>query len=69
MVGVILMILGVIMMMYTGYKYVTIKRVTFLGSINVHQDKDHYFHWSPIVGLLLFIVGIIVIISSKREHK
>jgi uncharacterized membrane protein YdcZ (DUF606 family) len=68
-VGVILMIVGVIMMVYTGYRYVTTKRVVYLGSIGVNQDKDHYIHWSPIVGVLLFIVGVIVIVSSKKERK
>jgi len=65
-IGIALIILGIVMMAYTGFEYVTTKNVIDLGSIQVNKDQDHFVHWSPIVGAVLLLGGVIVIISSKK---
>jgi hypothetical protein len=66
-IGIILVTLGIIMMIYTGFDYVTTKKVIDIGSVQVNQKEDHPVQWSPIVGGILLLAGIIVIVSDKKN--
>ncbi len=65
-VGIILLALGMVMMIYTGFNYVTTKKVIDIGSIQVNQKEDHPVQWSPIVGGILLLAGIILVVSGKK---
>jgi hypothetical protein len=65
-VGIILIALGMVMMIYTGFNYVTTKKVIDIGSIQVNQKEYHPVQWSPIAGGILLLAGIIVVVSGKK---
>jgi len=65
--GIILIALGIVMMIYTGFNYITTKKVVDIGSIQVNQKVDHPVQWSPIVGAILLVAGIIVIASYRKS--
>jgi hypothetical protein len=64
--GIILIVLGILMMIYTGFNYITTKNVVDVGSLQVNQKEEHPVHWSPIVGAILLVGGIIVVASNKK---
>jgi uncharacterized membrane protein YdcZ (DUF606 family) len=63
--GIALMIIGVIMIAYTGFNYVTTEKIVDLGSIQIEKKENHPIQWSPIVGVVLLIGGIVVISLKK----
>ena len=63
--GIALMIIGVVMIAYTGFNYVTTEKVVDLGSIQIEKKENHPIQWSPIVGVVLLIGGIVVISQKK----
>jgi hypothetical protein len=65
-VGFILIVLGIIMMAYTGFNYVTTEKVIDLGLIEINKDKNHFVGWSPIIGIVLLAVGVIVLLRNKK---
>ena len=65
--GIVIVILGVIMMIYTGFNYVTTKQVVDLGAIKINKETDHPIQWSPIVGVVLLVGGIVVIVADKKR--
>ena len=65
--GFVLLIIGALMTIYTGFTYVTKKKVVDLGPIEINKEKDHPVNWSPIVGVVLMVGGIVVIGTSKRK--
>jgi hypothetical protein len=65
-IGILLIIIGTCMMIYTGFNYVTTKNVVDLGPIQVNQQVNHPVNWSPYVGVILLAGGIIVIISGRK---
>ncbi|MDP1727917.1 MAG: hypothetical protein Q8M15_14120 [Bacteroidota bacterium] len=67
--GIILIVMGVIMMVYTGFNYVTTEKVVDLGPIQINQEKNHPVQWSPIIGGVLLLGGIILIISDKKSDS
>jgi len=65
-IGVILAAIGIIMMIYTGFNYVTKDKVVEVGPIEINAKTNHPIQWSPIVGIVLLVGGIVVFGSSKK---
>jgi len=65
-IGIILIILGILMMVYTGFNYVTTKNVVDAGPIQINKTEDHPVQWSPIVGVVLLIAGVAIIATNKK---
>jgi len=54
------------MIAYTGFNYITTKRVVDLGPLKINKEENHPVQWSPIVGVVLLIGGIIVFARDKK---
>jgi uncharacterized membrane protein YdcZ (DUF606 family) len=66
--GIVLVVLGVVMMIYTGFNYITTKNVVNLGTVQINHEENHPVQWSPIVGALLLVGGVVVIASGKKSN-
>ncbi|MGQ0826922.1 MAG: hypothetical protein ACT4ON_00865 [Bacteroidota bacterium] len=66
--GVVLVIVGAVMMLITGFNYVTKEKVVDVGALEINKEKNHPVQWSPIVGGILLVGGIILIATSNK-HK
>jgi uncharacterized membrane protein YidH (DUF202 family) len=64
--GFALILVGILMAIYTGINFITTERVVELGPINIDRHENHLLHWSPIVGALFFIAGVILIARDRR---
>ncbi len=64
--GLILVILGIVMMVYTGFNYITKEKVVDVGPIEISKEKNNPVSWSPIVGVVLLVGGIIVLARGKK---
>lgn len=64
--GFILIILGIIMIIEKGFNYVTTEKVVDLGSIKISAEKNHPIQWSPILGAVILIGGIVIVVVSKK---
>ena len=65
--GILLGIVGIIMMMITGFNYVTQKRVVDIGNIKINKDENHSLEWSPIIGGILLVGGVVIFVANKRK--
>lgn len=66
-IGIVLIILGLIMIIYTGFNYVTKEKVVDLGPLQISAEKNHPVQWSPIVGVVLLVGGIVVVATGKGK--
>jgi hypothetical protein len=64
--GITLIVIGAIMMAITGFNYVTKEKVVDLGPLEINKERSHPVQWSPIVGGILFIGGIIALTAKKK---
>lgn len=64
--GIAIIIIGIIMMVYTGFNYVTTEKVVDLGSIKINKETNHPVQWSPIIGAVLLVGGIVIIALDKK---
>lgn len=67
-IGIVLIVIGIVMVAYTGFTYVTTEKVVDLGSVQINQEKNHFVEWPPIVGVVLLIGGIVIIALGKKDR-
>lgn len=65
--GIVLIVIGALMMIYTGFNYVTEKKVLDVGPIEVNKQENNPVRWSPIIGGVLLVAGLIAVVSNKKK--
>jgi uncharacterized membrane protein YdcZ (DUF606 family) len=65
--GMILVVVGIAMMVITGFNLVTKKKVVDVGPVEINKEKNHPISWSPIIGAALLLGGIAVMASDKKK--
>ncbi|MDP2089547.1 MAG: hypothetical protein Q8J84_09125 [Flavobacteriaceae bacterium] len=66
--GVAIITIGIIMMIYTGFNYITIVRAGDEASIKINTEKNNPTQWwLPIVGLVLIVGGIKVVVDNEKN--
>jgi len=65
--GIVLVILGILMMLYTGINFITTKKVVDLGPLQINKEENHPVQWSPIVGAILLVGGVVILASNKNK--
>ncbi|MDZ4682865.1 MAG: hypothetical protein SH848_10040 [Saprospiraceae bacterium] len=65
--GIALVVIGILMIAYTGFNYVTTENVVDIGPIDIDQKKNHFVQWSPIIGGVVLVGGILLIIRNKTS--
>jgi len=64
--GIVVVAIGILMIIYTGFNYVTTEKVVDLGRIKINAEKNHPVQWSPIVGVVLLVGGILIMVTGKK---
>jgi len=64
--GVVLIILGILALVYTGFEYTTKEKVLDVGPLEVSAEKEKTVSWPPIVGVVLLAGGIIILVTSRK---
>jgi len=65
--ALVLLILGGIMMVFTGFNIVTRKKVVDLGPVEINKEEKTPIYWSPVTGGILLAAGILVFVASKKK--
>ncbi|WP_069658006.1 hypothetical protein [Arcticibacter eurypsychrophilus] len=66
-VGLVLIMVGVIMLIWTGFSYTKKTKIIDAGPIQVSADKKQTVNWPPYLGGILLIGGIAIVASSKKN--
>lgn len=66
-VGYVLIALGIIFMLITGYNVVQREKVLDLGKVEVTKETTHPVRWSPIVGVILLVGGVVILLTDNKR--
>jgi uncharacterized membrane protein YidH (DUF202 family) len=66
-IGIVIAILGILMIIYTGFSYVTTEKVVDLGLLELNVKEKHPIQWSPIVGVILLVGGIVIVAFDRKK--
>lgn len=65
--GIIAAIIGLLMIIFTGFDFKTKEKVVDLGPLEINKEKNHNVNWPPILGGVLLVGGIVMIIMDKKK--
>lgn len=67
LIGIALIILGAIMVIWTGFTYTKKEKIIDAGPIQISADRQKTVNWPPYLGGVLLIGGIVVVATSKKS--
>jgi drug/metabolite transporter (DMT)-like permease len=65
--GIVLIAIGVLMTVFTGFSVFTKKKVVDFGSVEINKTEKTPIYWSPITGLVLMAAGGLVLITNRKK--
>lgn len=66
-IGLVILVIGLLMTLYTGFNYVTREKVVDVGSVEITADKEHTASWSPFIGIGAMVIGGVIYLSGKKK--
>jgi uncharacterized membrane protein len=67
-IGLVILAIGLIMTLYTGFTYVTREKIVDIGNVEITADKDHTASWSPFIGIGIMVIGGVVFFVGKKSN-
>ncbi|WAC40005.1 hypothetical protein [Pedobacter sp. SL55] len=65
--GIVLIVIGLIMLVWSGFTYTKKEKIVDAGPIQISADKEKSVNWPPYAGGIALIAGVVVFVSSKRK--
>ena len=65
-IGLVLIVIGAIILIWTGFSYTRLENVVDAGPIHISADREHTVNWSPYAGGLLLLGGIVIVATAKK---
>jgi hypothetical protein len=65
--GIILLVVGIIMTVFTGFTFVTKKEVVDLGSVEINKEEKTPIYWSPLTGGVLMAAGVVILLLGGKK--
>jgi hypothetical protein len=66
-IGLVVLVIGLLITLFTGFKYITREKVVDLGEIQISRDKTNRVSWSPLVGVAVMVVGGGMLLLGPKE--
>ncbi len=66
-VGLILIIVGILMLVWTGFSYTKKEKLIDAGPIQISADRQKSVNWPPYVGGIILIAGVFVFVAAKKK--
>jgi len=65
--GLVVLVLGVILTIFTAFTFFTREKVVDIGNLKITANKPHHMSWSPLVGIAVMAAGgIMIFLDSKK---
>ncbi|MBL7870954.1 MAG: hypothetical protein JNM78_05045 [Cyclobacteriaceae bacterium] len=58
--------IGLLITLFTGFNYVTREKVVDIGDLEITANKNHTLEWSPIVGVVMVVVGGVLYLTGSK---
>ena len=65
--GIVLVVVGLLFTIITGFKFFTKKKIVDIGSLEITASEPHRVNWSPYLGVGIMVVGGIMFLAGKKN--
>jgi len=67
-VGIIMIIIGAVMLVWTGFSFTRKEKIVDIGAVEISADKKERVNWPPYVGGAVLVAGIILVLVPSRRR-
>ena len=67
-VGIVLLVIGLVMTVFTGFNLITKKNVVDIGKLQINKEEKTPIYWSPITGGVLAAAGVVVLVMANKKN-
>lgn len=66
--GIILLVIGIVMVVWTGFSFTRREKVVDAGPLHISADKEHTVNWPPYAGGILALAGIVLLVLPGKKN-
>ncbi|MBD1384105.1 hypothetical protein IDJ75_02355 [Mucilaginibacter rigui] len=66
-IGIVLIIIGAAMLIWTGFTYTKKEKIVDAGPIQISADRQKSVNWPPYLGGILLVGGIVIVATAKKS--
>lgn len=66
-VGLLLIVIGAVLLIWTGFTYTKKEKIIDAGPIEISADREKSVNWSPYAGAIVLVAGIVILVTSKKK--
>ncbi|MCX2478029.1 hypothetical protein OQY15_02935 [Pedobacter sp. MC2016-15] len=66
-IGLVLIVLGAILLIWTGFTYTKKEKIIDAGPIQVSADKEKSVNWPPYAGGIVLLAGVVIFVTGKKS--
>ncbi len=66
-VGIVVLIIGLAMTVFTGFNLITKKKVVDIGKLEINKEEKTPIYWSPITGGILAAAGVVILVVANKK--
>ena len=66
-IALVMIVLGILMLVWTGFKYTQKEKIVDAGPIQISADKEKSVNWPPYVGGIILVAGVVILTTSKKS--
>jgi hypothetical protein len=65
--GIAVLIIGVLLTIFTSFKFFTKEKVVDVGKFEINREKPHKANWSPLLGVGVMAIGGIMLFYGAKK--
>ncbi len=66
-IGIVLIVLGAILLIWTGFTYTKKEKIVDAGPIQISADKQKTVNWPPYAGGIILVAGVVIVLTGKKS--
>jgi len=66
--GIALLLIGLVLTIFTAFKFFTKEKVVDLGAVEITRNKPHNFSWSPVIGIAIMVIGGVAFWQGSKSR-
>ena len=68
-VGIVLLIVGILMMIFTGFNVTREKEIVDLGPLEINKEEERYVGWPAYAGGIVAVLGLVLVIAGRNKKR